>query len=319
MARGTPTHEPPECPDEELLPEEPAPSGRQLLRMFIPVAAAIVIFITALMLVLTFLVIPAMERSDPAVQAHALATIGALQTREAATRAQQALTPRSASTPGPVATAQQPAIQPTAAPTAAALAVAPNPATQADAVSTPVVSPATNTAESPIRSSAPTSTAQATPVAVTTIAGTSTRANEAAAPAAVPTVDPVAQAEVLQAYGHYWDQRALAFRDLDASLLTDVAGSYELSALTSQIEDLRSQGRAIWTHVKHHVVALPTAPGEAVVADEYEDLSIYIDAETKEPLDSATPKPETGPVVKVRKVFQKLDGIWKVTASQVYD
>ena len=37
---------------------------------------------------------------------------------------------------------------------------------------------------------------------------------------AVPTVDPVAQAEVLQAYSHYWEQRTLAFRDLDPSLLS---------------------------------------------------------------------------------------------------
>ena len=44
MARFTPTHEPPDFPDEELLPEEPAPTGRQLLRMFLPVAAAIVVF-----------------------------------------------------------------------------------------------------------------------------------------------------------------------------------------------------------------------------------------------------------------------------------
>ena len=43
MARFTPTHEPPDFPDEELLPEEPAPTGRQLLRMFLPVAAAIVV------------------------------------------------------------------------------------------------------------------------------------------------------------------------------------------------------------------------------------------------------------------------------------
>ena len=86
MAQGIPTHEPPEFPDEEVPPEEPAPTGRQLLRMFLLVAAAIVVFITALLLVLRLLVIPAMERSDPAVQARALATIGALQTQEAVAR-----------------------------------------------------------------------------------------------------------------------------------------------------------------------------------------------------------------------------------------
>src|SRR5437879_8078523 len=116
MARFTPTHKPPDFPDEELLPEEPAPSGRQLLRMFIPVAAAIVVFITSLLLVLKFLVIPAMERGDPAAQTRAVGTLGALQTQQAFTRTQQALapqtTPQPASTPRPVSTVQ-PASQPT--------------------------------------------------------------------------------------------------------------------------------------------------------------------------------------------------------------
>jgi hypothetical protein len=94
----------------------------------------------------------------------------------------------------------------------------------------------------------------------------------------------------------------LAFRDLDPSLLNDVAAGAELDALTSGIDDLRSQGRAISTHVIHHVVALPTAPGEAVVADEYQDLSIYMDFETKAPVDGSNPDPQTGPTVKVRKI-----------------
>jgi hypothetical protein len=76
--------------------------------MFIPVAAAIVVFIRALLLVIKFLVIPAMERGDPTAQTRAIATIGALQTQEAVTRSQQALTvqptPQPASTPRPLPT-----------------------------------------------------------------------------------------------------------------------------------------------------------------------------------------------------------------------
>jgi hypothetical protein len=82
---------------------------------------------------------------------------------------------------------------------------------------------------------------------------------------------------------------------------------------------LRSQGRAIRTHVVQHVIALPTAPEEAVIADEYEDLSIYVDFETQTPIDPANPDPQTGPTVKVRKLLQKVDGIWKVSGSQVYE
>ena len=81
-----------------------------MLRMFIPVAAAIVVFIGALLLVIKFLVIPAMERGDPAAQTRGVATLGALQTQQAVTRSQQGLTPQTtpqpANTPRPATTAQ---------------------------------------------------------------------------------------------------------------------------------------------------------------------------------------------------------------------
>jgi hypothetical protein len=102
-------------------------------------------------------------------------------------------------------------------------------------------------------------------------------------------------------------------------LLSDVAAGDELAALTSRIEDLRTQGRAVQTHVIHHVVALPTAPDEAVVADEYEDLSIYVDFETKAPVDPSNPDPQSGPTVKVRKLMQKFAGVWKVSWGEVYE
>ncbi len=314
MARGIPTRKPPEFPDEELLPDEPAPGGRELLRMFLPVAAAIVVFIAALMLALKFLVIPAMERSDPAVQARALATIGALQTQEAVTRSEQALTPQPTTTPQPLGTAErpvptaQPVTQATVAPTVVGVSVATgNQAPTAMATATAAIAPTT------VPSSA-------TPVQLAIDTGNMPAQPDAAAVAApVPTVDPVAQAEVQQAYAHYWTQRTLALRDLDSSLLPDVAAGDELAALTSRIDDLRSQGRAVRTHVIHHVVALPTAPDEAVVADEYEDLSIYVDFETKAPIDPSNSDPQTGPVVKVRKLLQKFDRVWKVSWGEVYE
>jgi hypothetical protein len=325
MARHTPTHGPPDFPDEELLPEESVPGGRQLLRMFIPVALAIVVFITVLMLVLKFLVIPAMERGDPNAQARGVATLGALQTQEAVTRTEQALTPqptpRPASTPQPVATAQ-PAAQPT--PNPAAVAIAPAAAeTKTSSVSTTQVVQPTTTAAQPTISNAPATPAAA--LVATPIQGpieprsAPTQPPGVAAPPAVPTVDPVIQAEVLQAYALYWQQRTLAFRDLDPSLLSGVAADPELKGLTGKIQQLRSEGRAIRTHVIHHVVALPTAPGEAVVADEYEDLSTYVDSVTKEPIDPATADPQSGPIVKVREVLQKIDGVWKVTGGEIYE
>jgi hypothetical protein len=64
---------------------------------------------------------------------------------------------------------------------------------------------------------------------------------------------------------------------------------------------------------------LSVTPKEAVIADEYEDRSIYIDATTKEPLDPSTPEPQPGPIAKVRKLLQNVDGVWKVAGGQLYE
>jgi cytoskeletal protein RodZ len=224
MARFTPTHEPPDFPDTELPPEEPAPGGRQMLRMFIPVAIAIVVFIGALLLVIKFLVIPALERGDPAAQTRGVATLGALQTQQAVTRSQQGLTPQT--TPQPAntqrpATTAQPASQPTLASGAAVVA----PATQANTAPTTVIGPTTaETNTSPVSTqvtqpatsaalptanaaaATPATASLATPVQLTLETGNApTQVPSLAAPVALPTVDPVAHAEVIQAYSHYWE------------------------------------------------------------------------------------------------------------------
>jgi hypothetical protein len=311
MAGRTPTHEPPEYPDEELPPDERAPDARQLLRMFAPVAAVIVVFILGLLLVLKFLVVPAMERSDPAVQTRALATIGALQTQEVATRAQQAPTP-------------QPTLQPTSAPRPVQ-AQAPQVTSTVTGVDQPTGGTATQATTPTARPPAAETPARAqespsAPVQLSIDGGNVPSEPDAVAGVVpAPTVDLGAAAEVQQAYAHYWTQRSLALRDLNPSLLTDVAAGDELATLTSRIDDLRAQGRAVQSHVIHHVVALPTAPDEAVVADEYEDLSIYVDFETKSPIDPSNPDPQTGPTVKVRKLLQKFAGVWKVSWGEVYE
>ena len=316
MARGTPTHEPPDYSDDEPRFEEPAPDARQLLRMFLPVAAAGIVVVLAVLLALKFLVIPAMERTDPAVQERALATIGALQTQEVVSRAQQAATPQPtpqlSSTPR-LPQAAQPVAQATVGPTSVAVA-APAQTTPAQTlVATPAIA----------GTAAPAQQGETTPPQLSIDTGDvpddENAQGELGGPLTVPTIDPVAQGEVQEAYSRYWTQRALAFRDLDPGLLVDVAGAGELASLTNGIDQLRVEGRAVQTHVIHHVIALPTAPGEAVVQDEYEDRSIYIDPQTREPIDPTNPDPQTGPVVKVRKVLQKLDGVWKVTASVRYD
>lgn len=312
MARYTPTHEPPDFPDEERLPEEPAPSKRQLLRMFIPVVLAIVVFITALMLVLKFLVIPAMERGDPAAQARGVATLSALQTQEPVTRTQQALasqvTPQPASTPRPVSTAQ-PATQLSAV-------------ARSTGVSAQTVQPAAQETAAPTSGGLTTESAGPTPTQPYTAPSGDTAATPGLAAAEIVSLEgcpappaPISVAllqELLQAHQLYWSRRTLALRDLDLAPIEEVATGTELSGTAQLIDELRAEGHAIRTNVSHHICVLTATSEQAQIADAFEDRSIYIDAVTKEPLQPPKPDSEKPPVVQEIKVFQKQDGTWKV-------
>jgi hypothetical protein len=321
MARGIPRQQPPEFPDEELPPEEPAPGGRELLRMFLPVAGAIVVFVAALILALKFLVIPAMERSDPAVQARALATIGALQTQEAVTRGQQALTPQS--TPLPTVTPQ---------PVATAISLA-RPNSQTNVTVAPVTQPNAETAGSTPPTPVPLVTALSDPQAgsqstavqlpIDTSSSQPTAGPAIGASGNCPTpttqIDSVTAQQLLSAQQLYWTRRSAALRDLDFTPMEDVAVGKGLIGMQQWIDDLRSKNRAISTDVRHHICLLWATSEEGVLSDEYEDLSIYIDPVSQQPLDPATPPPQSGPIVKVRDLFQKDGGVWKWAGSEFYE
>jgi len=292
--------------------------------MFLPVAAAIVVFIGALLLVIKFLVIPALERGDPTAQARGVATLGALQTQQAVTRTQQALAPQPtaqpAATPRPVATAQPAAkpaeqanttIAPAAAvqPNAAAVGVSTSPT--AASVSTTTSSPQANGQSTDLQPTPTAASSQPTSTAGLDMAG--------ACPAPTAPIDSAATQQLLAAHQLYWSERTLALRDLDISPMEDVAVGKGLTGMQQWIDDLRSKDRAISTHVRHHVCVLWAKTDQAVVSDEYEDLSVYIDPISKQPLDPSTPTPQTGPIVKVRDLFQSDGGTWKWAGSEFYE
>lgn len=112
--------------------------------------------------------------------------------------------------------------------------------------------------------------------------------------------------------------RGEALLNLDPTLLGEVASGQALAGLQSDIEDDRSQGRALQTNVEHDVYILDVQGDEADVADRYKDSSIYVDPESHVPLpDQVAPaSPEVAPAVSVVYHLQRIDGAWKVVSGQ---
>jgi hypothetical protein len=150
-------------------------------------------------------------------------------------------------------------------PTAAALAAAPT-ATRVRATATSP--PATAT---PVPQVTPTSVATATP-------------EPTLAPSPRPTVDPALADEVSQAYLHYWDVRADALLNLDDSELPEVMGGDHLASAEKLIQQLRAEGHAIQTDVKHNFAVLDASTNHAEVVDIYEDNSMYVDPQSHRPI-----------------------------------
>jgi len=133
-------------------------------------------------------------------------------------------------------------------------------------------------------------------------------------PTASTALDAQTVNDVKDAYQRYWDVTAQALRELDASHLAEVATDGELSALKTNIEDLRAQGKAIDTSVEHHFVVNWIQGNQAQVADRYRDRSVYIDPSTKQPLPGEI-VPATfdeAPETNVVYLLQLEQGTWKV-------
>jgi hypothetical protein len=218
--------------------------------------------------------------------AQAVATAAAAPTQ---TPAPRATTPPQATTPP----------RPTVAPTIAAAAapqVAPTPV--------PTTAPATATSVStaPEPTSAP--TAEATPITLV------------ASP-----VDPALAEEVRAAYLHYFDVRTQALYTNDPTGLDTVADGPPLAGLEQSIADHQAEGKALVTNVKHHyaIVHFEGDPNDVVaVADDYKDLSYWVDTTTHDPLPGQTipSNPDEAPQVNVVYHLRNIDGVWKVIEGQ---
>lgn len=180
-------------------------------------------------------------------------------------------------------------------------------------VATPVVAVAAATPLATVAAAQPT-LATATPFAVptaTAVAATVVAASATAppSPTARPTVSPELAAEIGDAYQQYWQVRAEALYDLDASRLQEVMAGDHLTAAEDLISQLRSEGRAILTDVTHNYVVFEASQSDAGIVDEYADESVYIDLPSHQRI--------TQPVgTKVKEQYQlnRIEGTWKVVS-----
>ena len=123
------------------------------------------------------------------------------------------------------------------------------------------------------------------------------------------TVTPSPEDEVLAAYADYWEVYAAALRDRDSSHLAEVMTGPRLDRGLQEVAALEAQGRAIALMVESDPVVLEGRGDQALIEDEYQNNSYYIDPETKQTMGATPSAPET---LKDTVTMQRIDGVWKV-------
>ena len=134
-------------------------------------------------------------------------------------------------------------------------------------------------------------------------------ATTATSPPTTATVTPSPEDEILNAYANYWSVYAAALRDRDSSRLAEVMTGPRLDRGLQEVADLAAQGRAIALMIESAPVVLEVRGDQALIADEYQNNSYYIDPETKQPVGATPSAPET---LKDTVTMQRVDGVWKV-------
>lgn len=125
-------------------------------------------------------------------------------------------------------------------------------------------------------------------------------------PTATATLSP--EEEVEAAYLRYWDVYADAVYNLDTSRLPDVMTGPRLERGLNEIQQLRDEGRAVDIVVENHPVVVQIEGDRAVVYDEYENRSYFIDPTTKEALSH----PEGSQTIRDTVTLTRVGQTWKV-------
>ena len=124
-----------------------------------------------------------------------------------------------------------------------------------------------------------------------------------------PTATPDPEAEVLAGYERYWEVYAEALRNRDDSRLDEVMTGPRLERGVAEIAGLVADDRAVEQVVRPHPIVVEIVGDQAVVFDEYENFSYYVDPATHQPL---RPTPSTPQVLRDTVTMRRIDGVWKV-------
>jgi hypothetical protein len=193
-----------------------------------------------------------------------------------------------------------------AAPTVV-VAAAPTDTAVPTATAVPVALPTAT----PVRTAVPAATAYVPTPLVIVLDATATPVPVGSETAtALPTVEPTLAAEVGQAYENFWRVTSQALLELDDSHLTEVMDGVYLASVRQRIDELRSEGRAIKTHVILNYSVIQASRESATVVDDFEDDSVYVKLGTDEPLSEPT-----SDQVRTLYKLQYSSGIWKVVDS----
>lgn len=131
-------------------------------------------------------------------------------------------------------------------------------------------------------------------------------------PAATATALAPETREVIGVFERFLQVYADALRTLDTSHLSEVLSGQALQVISDEVNGLKTQGRPVELVEKNHHVGFDLMTGSsAVLVDEYDSASVYIDPKTGEPLS------RTGPEQKIRIVyeFSKTGNDWKIVQS----
>ena len=136
---------------------------------------------------------------------------------------------------------------------------------------------------------------------------------ESPSPAGTVTVEPTPTASpeeaVKETYLHYWEVYSESLFNLDSTRLSEIMTGPRVERALEEIERLQEQGRAVKIVVENRPVVVQVEGDQAVVLDEYENRSHFIDPETKEPLSEP---PATGETIRDRVTLTRVGDTWKV-------
>lgn len=163
----------------------------------------------------------------------------------------------------------------------------------------------------------PVSTVSATPAVsnvapaatLTPVPGTPTVVTTPALPSGAHFATTPLEREIEAAYMQYWKVRSAALLNRDDSHLSDVMAGPELARAEKQIQDLKTQGRAVKVDIQHEMIAFGHVSADrADLYDEYLNRSVYVDPVTKQEIPTKAP----AQVEKILHTMEKINGTWKV-------